>query len=55
MDEVTMCQNGNGRIGYAMVLVEVNAKCALQDNIEITYKDKENRITGVKNVKVETP
>ncbi|PWA58167.1 hypothetical protein CTI12_AA402600 [Artemisia annua] len=34
----TMCHEGKGRIGYARVLVEVDAKRGLADEIEIAYR-----------------
>lgn len=42
MDAVTanMCHNGKGRLGYARVLVEFNAKKGLQEKIEIVYRGK---------------
>ncbi|GJZ23061.1 RNA-directed DNA polymerase, eukaryota, reverse transcriptase zinc-binding domain protein [Tanacetum coccineum] len=46
MDKVTtqMCNDGIGRLGYARVLVEVNAKDDLKDRIKVCYKDK-NKVT----------
>ncbi|GJX73332.1 RNA-directed DNA polymerase, eukaryota, reverse transcriptase zinc-binding domain protein [Tanacetum coccineum] len=41
MDSMTasMCYSGIGRIGYARVLVEINAKKGLPEKIDIVYKD----------------
>ncbi|GJZ93434.1 RNA-directed DNA polymerase, eukaryota, reverse transcriptase zinc-binding domain protein [Tanacetum coccineum] len=41
MDSMTasMCHKGNGRPGYARVLVEIDAAKGLPDKIEIAYKD----------------
>nr|GEV19624.1 hypothetical protein [Tanacetum cinerariifolium] len=43
MDSTTveMCKVGVGRVGYARVLVEVNANNSLPNEIEVVYKDKD--------------
>ncbi|PWA47132.1 hypothetical protein CTI12_AA502510 [Artemisia annua] len=43
MDQVTtkMCNHGSGRLGYARVLVEMEATKDFPDKIEIVYKDSE--------------
>nr|GEY82131.1 hypothetical protein [Tanacetum cinerariifolium] len=43
MDQVTtnMCNMGNGRAGFARVLIEVEACKGLLDQIEIVYRNKE--------------
>ncbi|GJX47829.1 hypothetical protein Tco_0273019 [Tanacetum coccineum] len=50
MDAMTtsMCKNGFGRIGYARVLVEVNAKKGIVDSIDVLYMNKENSEKHVK-------
>ncbi|GJT80579.1 disease resistance TIR-NBS-LRR class family protein [Tanacetum coccineum] len=55
MDQITtqMCNLGNGRVGFARVLIEVEACKGLPDQVEIIYKNKENEITGKKRVKVD--
>ncbi|GJY05164.1 RNA-directed DNA polymerase, eukaryota, reverse transcriptase zinc-binding domain protein [Tanacetum coccineum] len=55
MDEMTarMCQFGKGRIGYARVLVEVNAGKEFKKFIKIKYRDKQGEIIRTKKVKVE--
>ncbi|GJY24271.1 RNA-directed DNA polymerase, eukaryota, reverse transcriptase zinc-binding domain protein [Tanacetum coccineum] len=42
MDEITtkMCITGVGRIGFARVLVEIDAEKGIKDKIEIMYKSK---------------
>nr|GEU69351.1 hypothetical protein [Tanacetum cinerariifolium] len=54
MDQVTtsMCKGGNGRIRFARVLIDVEAKKGLPDNVEIVYKNKDNLVTGKKSVSV---
>ena len=44
MDNVTasMCKSGLGMVGYARVLVEVDANQKLPDDIEFVYKNVEN-------------
>nr|GEX78796.1 RNA-directed DNA polymerase, eukaryota, reverse transcriptase zinc-binding domain protein [Tanacetum cinerariifolium] len=44
---------GTGRVGFARVLVEVEAEKGLPDTIEIEYRDCEKVVTGKKYVKVE--
>nr|GEW98105.1 RNA-directed DNA polymerase, eukaryota, reverse transcriptase zinc-binding domain protein [Tanacetum cinerariifolium] len=55
MDSITasMCHNGSGRAGYARILVEIDAKKGIQDQIEIVYKDALNCTKKTKFVKVE--
>ncbi|GJR36054.1 RNA-directed DNA polymerase, eukaryota, reverse transcriptase zinc-binding domain protein [Tanacetum coccineum] len=55
MDQVTtqMRNLGNGRVGFARVLIEVEACKGLPDQIEIVYKNIDNMETGRKYVKVE--
>ncbi|GKD33742.1 hypothetical protein Tco_1249251, partial [Tanacetum coccineum] len=55
MDQVTtqMHNLGNGRAGFARVLIEVEACKGLPDQIEIVYKNIDNMETGRKYVKVE--
>lgn len=55
MDSMTasMCQKGMGRIGFARVLVEIDAKKGFQDKIEVQYIDKLNNIVRTKFVNVE--
>ena len=57
MDQMnaSMCNIGYGRIGYARVLVEMEASKGLPDKIEIVYKDAGNNIKIRKSVKVEYP
>ncbi|GJR75423.1 RNA-directed DNA polymerase, eukaryota, reverse transcriptase zinc-binding domain protein [Tanacetum coccineum] len=54
MDQTTteMCNKGMGRIGYARVLVEVNAKNKLKNSVKICYKNakKETCLTKFVNV-----
>ncbi|GKC11412.1 RNA-directed DNA polymerase, eukaryota, reverse transcriptase zinc-binding domain protein [Tanacetum coccineum] len=54
MDQTTteMCNKGVGRIGYARVLVEVNAKNKLKNKVEICYKNakQETCLTKFMNV-----
>nr|GEY53662.1 ATPase, F1/V1/A1 complex, alpha/beta subunit, zinc knuckle CX2CX4HX4C [Tanacetum cinerariifolium] len=42
MDEITtkMCVNGVGRIGFARILMEIDAEKGIKDKIEIIYKSK---------------
>ncbi|PWA61167.1 hypothetical protein CTI12_AA374640 [Artemisia annua] len=55
MDAVTtrMCNQGVGRLGFARVLVEVNACKGLEDSIDILYKSREDGKQFVKQLKVE--
>ncbi|GKB27643.1 RNA-directed DNA polymerase, eukaryota, reverse transcriptase zinc-binding domain protein [Tanacetum coccineum] len=54
MDAVTtsICKLGVGRLGFARVLVEVQAKKGLPDKIDVVNKNAEKVITGVKIVQV---
>ncbi|GJX66899.1 RNA-directed DNA polymerase, eukaryota, reverse transcriptase zinc-binding domain protein [Tanacetum coccineum] len=55
MDKITaaMCHNGSGRAGFARILVEMEARKGIQDQIEIVYKDALNYTKTTKFVKVE--
>nr|GEX15550.1 RNA-directed DNA polymerase, eukaryota, reverse transcriptase zinc-binding domain protein [Tanacetum cinerariifolium] len=55
MDQVTtnMCNMGNGRAGFARVLIKVEACKGLLDQIEIMYRNNENMEIERKFVKVE--
>ncbi|GKE44554.1 RNA-directed DNA polymerase, eukaryota, reverse transcriptase zinc-binding domain protein, partial [Tanacetum coccineum] len=44
---------GSGRVGYARILVEIDAKKGIQDKIEVVYKDAQNCTKRTKHVKVE--
>ncbi|GKE99089.1 hypothetical protein Tco_0022440, partial [Tanacetum coccineum] len=48
-----ICNRGTGRLGYARVLVEIEASKGFMDNIEINYVDKQNKKKYAKWVKVE--
>nr|GEW28341.1 hypothetical protein [Tanacetum cinerariifolium] len=54
MDQITtnMCRVGNGRVGFARVLIDVEAVKGLPDKIEIVYKNKDGLVTGKKSVDV---
>ncbi|GJY18232.1 RNA-directed DNA polymerase, eukaryota, reverse transcriptase zinc-binding domain protein [Tanacetum coccineum] len=54
IEEVTtsMCKMGNGRMGFARVLIDVEAEKGLPEKIEIVYKNKEGVVTGNKSVNV---
>ncbi|GJY18449.1 RNA-directed DNA polymerase, eukaryota, reverse transcriptase zinc-binding domain protein [Tanacetum coccineum] len=55
MDAMTtrMCKQGIGRLGYARVLVEVDAKKGLEDHIDVLYRSSSNGEQFVKKVNVE--
>ncbi|GKG42901.1 hypothetical protein Tco_0479585, partial [Tanacetum coccineum] len=55
MDKVTtqMCNEGTGRLGFARVLVEMNAKIDMKDKIELCYRNKNNETVRTKFVNVE--
>ncbi|PWA40382.1 hypothetical protein CTI12_AA568030 [Artemisia annua] len=55
MDKTTarMCHMGTGNIGYARVLVEIQANKELKDKIEIKYKSNGMTASWTKFVKVE--
>ncbi|PWA66526.1 RNA-directed DNA polymerase, eukaryota, Reverse transcriptase zinc-binding domain protein [Artemisia annua] len=55
MDTMTtkMCSQGVGRLGYARVLIEVDAKKGIPDHVDIMYCDKMGKQTAIKQVKVE--
>ncbi|GJX96967.1 RNA-directed DNA polymerase, eukaryota, reverse transcriptase zinc-binding domain protein [Tanacetum coccineum] len=54
MDYVTtkMCNQGIGRLGFARVLIEVEAQKGLPEAIDIQYYDKDDKMTISKTVKV---
>ncbi|GJY66712.1 zinc knuckle CX2CX4HX4C containing protein [Tanacetum coccineum] len=54
MDSVTtkMCKQGNGKVGYVRVLVEVSAKKELTDVTEVVYKNSMGEVHCRKSVKV---
>ncbi|GJV02633.1 RNA-directed DNA polymerase, eukaryota, reverse transcriptase zinc-binding domain protein [Tanacetum coccineum] len=55
MDQMTsdMCKEGSGRLGYARVLVEIDASKSYLDKIEINYVDDEKKVKMLKWVRVE--
>ncbi|GJX34585.1 RNA-directed DNA polymerase, eukaryota, reverse transcriptase zinc-binding domain protein [Tanacetum coccineum] len=55
MDNMTAkrCQYGEGRLDFARVLVEFDVAKGCKDKIEIQYRDKDNKVKGSKQVKVE--
>ncbi|GKC71870.1 RNA-directed DNA polymerase, eukaryota, reverse transcriptase zinc-binding domain protein [Tanacetum coccineum] len=55
MDAMTtsMCNQGIGRLGYARVLVEVNADKVLANHIDVMYRNSENGEKFMKMVRVE--
>ncbi|GJY21193.1 hypothetical protein Tco_0393759 [Tanacetum coccineum] len=56
MDAMTadLCKHGRGKVGYARILVEVNAKRGFMEQIELVYIIDKSEIKGSKFVKVET-
>ncbi|PWA65133.1 RNA-directed DNA polymerase, eukaryota, Reverse transcriptase zinc-binding domain protein [Artemisia annua] len=54
MDSMTasMCYRGVGNLDYARVLVEFDAEKEIKQEIEVQYRDKENRVKGSKKIKV---
>ncbi|XP_071695705.1 uncharacterized protein [Rutidosis leptorrhynchoides] len=50
MDTLTanMCHKGSGRAGFARIMVEVENKKGLIEQVEIQYKDKEQKLKGIK-------
>ncbi|GJT74636.1 RNA-directed DNA polymerase, eukaryota, reverse transcriptase zinc-binding domain protein [Tanacetum coccineum] len=48
IDQTTaeMCKEGSGRLGFARVLVEINAEKSFLDIVEINYVDGNNRKSG---------
>ncbi|GKG43004.1 hypothetical protein Tco_0479688, partial [Tanacetum coccineum] len=54
MDQTTahMCKTGYGRVGFARVLIDVEAVEGLPKKIEIVYKNRDGVITGKKSVDV---
>nr|GEZ68719.1 hypothetical protein [Tanacetum cinerariifolium] len=55
MDSMTaiMCSNGMGRFEYARVLVEIDAKKEVKEEIELQYRGKDGSVRGYKKVQVE--
>ncbi|GKC41131.1 RNA-directed DNA polymerase, eukaryota, reverse transcriptase zinc-binding domain protein [Tanacetum coccineum] len=55
MDQMTadMCREWSGRLGYARVLVEINAEDEFPDKIKINYVDGLMKIKSTKWVRVE--
>lgn len=55
MDSITatICNTGKGRMGYARVLVEVDAQKGLHDKVEVVYRNANNVQTRIKHVSVE--
>ncbi|PWA85577.1 hypothetical protein CTI12_AA064980 [Artemisia annua] len=53
MDSMTasMCYKGVGNLDYARVLVEFDAEKEIKQEIEVQYRDKENRVKGSKRLK----
>nr|GEW17516.1 zinc knuckle CX2CX4HX4C [Tanacetum cinerariifolium] len=56
MDEMTtnMCQYGRGRVGYARVLVEVDARKKFKEWIEVRYRDNSGSILRTKKIRLNT-
>ncbi|GKB26480.1 zinc knuckle CX2CX4HX4C containing protein [Tanacetum coccineum] len=50
MDAITagMCQFGRSRLGYARVLIEVDAKKQFKQAIDVQYRDKEGNVVRTK-------
>lgn len=48
-----MCNHGIDRIGYARVLIQVDARKGIHDTIDIVYCDKENKKFAANTIKVE--
>ncbi|GJX99347.1 RNA-directed DNA polymerase, eukaryota, reverse transcriptase zinc-binding domain protein [Tanacetum coccineum] len=55
MDEMTanMSQYGRGRIGFARVLVEVDARKQFKEGIDVQYKDIKGNIVRTKKIRIE--
>ncbi|PWA78738.1 pyridoxal phosphate (PLP)-dependent transferases superfamily protein [Artemisia annua] len=55
MDKMTatMCKEGSGRLGYARVLVEIDAGKEYVEKVELSYVDKQLNVKRNKWVKVE--
>ncbi|PWA50665.1 ATPase, F1/V1/A1 complex, alpha/beta subunit, Zinc knuckle CX2CX4HX4C [Artemisia annua] len=55
MDKMTatMCKEGSGRLGYARVLVEIDAGKEYVEKLELSYVDKQLNVKRNKWVKVE--
>ncbi|GKF23543.1 zinc knuckle CX2CX4HX4C containing protein, partial [Tanacetum coccineum] len=55
MDEMTanMCQYGKGRIGYARVLVEMDARKQFKEGIDVQYRDNNGSILRTKKIMIE--
>ncbi|GJX00245.1 RNA-directed DNA polymerase, eukaryota, reverse transcriptase zinc-binding domain protein [Tanacetum coccineum] len=54
MDAMTasMCKHGTGRIGYARVLIEVQAKKDFPEKIDVVYHNALKEMTGHKTIQV---
>ncbi|GJU59397.1 RNA-directed DNA polymerase, eukaryota, reverse transcriptase zinc-binding domain protein [Tanacetum coccineum] len=46
-----VCKYGVGRIEYARILVEMDAKKEFKENVELQYRDKNQNVKGTKVVK----
>nr|GFB76484.1 hypothetical protein [Tanacetum cinerariifolium] len=55
MDGMTsyVCRSGLGRTEYARVLVEIEAKKGLKEEMELQYRDKDQVVKGTQKIKVE--
>ncbi|PWA38865.1 hypothetical protein CTI12_AA572810 [Artemisia annua] len=49
----TMCKEGSGRLGYARLLVEIDAGKEYVEKVELSYVDKQLNVKRNKRVKVE--
>ncbi|XP_071709287.1 uncharacterized protein [Rutidosis leptorrhynchoides] len=49
----SMCHKGTGRVGYARIMIEMEAKKGYPDHVDIYYKDKMNVTKGIKKVNVD--
>nr|GEY26736.1 RNA-directed DNA polymerase, eukaryota, reverse transcriptase zinc-binding domain protein [Tanacetum cinerariifolium] len=56
MDSMTasMCSNGMGRFEYARVLVEIDAKKEVKEEIELQYRGKDGSVRGYKKKRERT-
>ncbi|PWA39134.1 ATPase, F1/V1/A1 complex, alpha/beta subunit, Zinc knuckle CX2CX4HX4C [Artemisia annua] len=54
MDNMTaaMCYKGVGNLDYARVLVEIDAEKEIKHEIEVQYRDMENKVKGTKKISV---
>ncbi|GJR95969.1 hypothetical protein Tco_0268143 [Tanacetum coccineum] len=48
-----VCKSGMRRTKYARVLVDIEAKKGLKEEIELQYRDKDQVVKGTKKIKVE--